>query len=122
MTTNHRVMHGEELRRTLMQRRHHLISQVAALEDDLGWLQNNVEIELLEEGQEAALAGVLERLDEHDRLEIEAIERALQRLRSGRYGVCETCGKPIPAARQAAMPTADRCRPCAERQERAKSR
>lgn len=101
----------------LLARRQQLVHQVGRLEDDLDWLQRNVESEVLEEGQEQALAGVLERLDEHDRAELVAIERALARLRSGEYAVCEACHVTIPLARQQAVPTATFCRPCAESRE-----
>jgi DnaK suppressor protein len=109
-----RASRSEEFGRTLLERRRHLLSQVAELEDDLRWLQTNVEPERVEEGQEQALAGVLERLDEHDRAEIDAIERALERIRDGRYGVCEACGVEIPLARLEAVPATALCQPCAE--------
>ena len=105
---------NEAFRRTLLERRRHLVSQVADLERDLRWLQDNVEPELLEEGQEQALANVLDRLDEHDRVELDAIDRALERIRVGSYGACDMCGEAIPLARQLAVPTATLCRPCAE--------
>ena len=101
----------------LLARREQLARQVGRLEDDLDWLQRNVESEVLEEGQEQALAGVLERLDEHDRAELVAIERALARLRGGDYAACEACHTTIPLARQQALPTATFCRPCAESRE-----
>ncbi|MDX2169166.1 MAG: TraR/DksA C4-type zinc finger protein [Deltaproteobacteria bacterium] len=101
----------------LLARRQQLIRQVARLEGDLDWLQANVESESLEEGQEQALAGVLEQLDEHDRRELAAIERALARMRRGEYARCEGCGTEIPLARQRALPAATFCRPCADARE-----
>lgn len=41
------------------------------------------------------------------------IAAARERLASGEYGICEVCGRPIPAARLAARPTATRCVRCA---------
>jgi DnaK suppressor protein len=108
----------EPARAEMVARRRQLINQVARVEDDLRWFESNVEPEQLEEGQEQALAGVLERLEEHDRAEISAIDWALERIERGEYGVCRACGEAIPAARQHALPTADLCRPCAERHER----
>jgi DnaK suppressor protein len=43
------------------------------------------------------------------------IDAALERITGGRYGVCVACGRPIPAERLAARPSADRCVVCAER-------
>jgi DnaK suppressor protein len=45
---------------------------------------------------------------------LQDIEGALQRLRSGKYGVCSECGAEIAAARLRAMPFAERCRDCQE--------
>lgn len=43
------------------------------------------------------------------------VDAALERVDAGRYGVCERCGAPIPAARLAVRPTAVTCVACAER-------
>ena len=40
---------------------------------------------------------------------------AQQRLASGTYGVCERCGRPIPAERLIARPEARHCVPCSAR-------
>jgi DnaK suppressor protein len=42
------------------------------------------------------------------------IEDALQQMRSGRFGRCESCAVPIPPARLRAVPFAVRCRACQE--------
>lgn len=61
--------------------------------------------------QEFALSVTLrERMDQ--------VERALQRLDEGRYGVCEGCAQEIPVARLAAFPSATRCVTCKQAQER----
>src|SRR5467141_4472687 len=39
----------------------------------------------------------------------EQVEHALERVRDGAYGVCETCGNRIPAARLNFQPAATRC-------------
>src|SRR5260370_31658640 len=39
----------------------------------------------------------------------EQVERALERVRDGGYGVCETCGNRIPAARLNFQPAVPRC-------------
>jgi RNA polymerase-binding transcription factor DksA len=41
------------------------------------------------------------------------IERALERLDEGTYGVCERCGQPISVARLEAMPATTTCIACA---------
>ena len=48
---------------------------------------------------------------------MEAIQAALARIDARTYGICETCGETISAARLTAMPTARRCVACQERLE-----
>ena len=47
----------------------------------------------------------------------DAVRDGLAKLASGAYGVCETCQRPIPAARLEAVPYARRCLSCQERME-----
>jgi len=46
---------------------------------------------------------------------LDAVEAALERARTGRYGICSTCGRPIASARLEARPTATTCLTCARR-------
>lgn len=46
-------------------------------------------------------------------------ERALERLDSGTYGTCESCGGPIGKARLQAFPRATMCLTCKQAEERA---
>jgi DnaK suppressor protein len=45
-------------------------------------------------------------------------ERALARIDTGTYGVCESCGEPIGKARLQAFPRATLCVSCKQREER----
>lgn len=49
---------------------------------------------------------------------LEQNERALQRLDTGRYGICESCGEPIGKLRLQAAPRATLCMPCKLKEER----
>ena len=51
-------------------------------------------------------------LAEVESRELGSIEKALERIRSGQYGVCEHCGKKIPMARLNALPYATMCIEC----------
>jgi DnaK suppressor protein len=44
--------------------------------------------------------------------ELKAIERAIDRMREGQYGVCEECGGMIPLSRLRALPYATFCIDC----------
>ena len=50
--------------------------------------------------------------------ELAQITQALEKLRHGKYGHCETCDKPIPPARLKALPYATECIACARQDER----
>ena len=52
----------------------------------------------------------------------EQVERALQRVRDGAYGICETCGRGIPSARLQFQPAATRCVECQSHWDRANGR
>lgn len=49
--------------------------------------------------------------------QLDAIDRALERIDQGTYGICEECGSPIPEARLEAFPMATTCIRCQEARE-----
>ena len=49
------------------------------------------------------------------RRDLDAVDRAAQRLAAGTYGQCLRCGAPIPAERLEALPAAETCLACASR-------
>ena len=46
---------------------------------------------------------------------IENIDRALLKIDAGSYGICDSCGETIPAARMEALPASALCVSCAAR-------
>jgi DnaK suppressor protein len=44
--------------------------------------------------------------------ELREVNRALEEMDAGRYGICQDCGEPIAAARLRALPFATRCVTC----------
>jgi DnaK suppressor protein len=52
---------------------------------------------------------------QRERRTLQEIDGALKRIKSGEYGLCASCGKPIPDARLKALPYARVCVGCAER-------
>jgi DnaK suppressor protein len=59
--------------------------------------------------ERAQLAALLDQARQH----LAELDAAQDRLRQGRYGRCERCGRPIAAARLAARPAARTCITCA---------
>lgn len=107
----------ERLRNKLLTRRRELFRAVAQIEDDLHWLETDVESELVERGQDETFIRLLARLDDQEKVEIEEIDRALRRLANGDYGRCEVCDNPIPLARLEALPATATCLACAKARE-----
>ncbi len=107
-----------DCRAKLLAWRRNLFDQVAEIEGDLLALTEQVDPEMVSEGQEENISRLLARLDDRGKAEIEAIDRALLRIEAGTYATCVDCDGPIPAARLAAVLTAETCLPCAKERER----
>jgi len=54
----------------------------------------------------------MEAISHHDTVQLQAVENALNRLYTGRYGKCFKCGNKIPESRLEAVPTAVFCINC----------
>lgn len=58
------------------------------------------------------------RLRDRERILLRKIDKALLKIESGEYGICESCGEKISAKRLEARPVTDLCIRCKEEQER----
>lgn len=71
---------------------------------------------LLQDGDDATQRDAERTVDfdrtDRDAVALAEIDHALQRLTSGRYGVCSDCGEPIALARLQLAPQAQRCVAC----------
>lgn len=94
----------DDIRKKLLTQRRELFRQAAQTEEELLWLESDIESEVEERGQEETMVRLLDRLDGRANAEIEAIDRALFKLGSEQYGRCEQCGKAIPQSRLEALP------------------
>ncbi len=106
------MLQVDNIRKKLITQRRELFREVAKTEEDLRWLQSDIESEAEERGQEETMVRLLDRLDGRAKAEIEAIDRALFKLGSEQYGRCEQCGKAISQARLEAVPAAAMCMAC----------
>jgi RNA polymerase-binding protein DksA len=50
---------------------------------------------------------------------LKRVNEALDRIESGNYGICEICGSPIPEERLQALPYANLCIACKQKEEKA---
>jgi RNA polymerase-binding transcription factor len=111
----------ERLRNELEQLEHRLNGLRATSEEPVGGKELKA-AELIEAAQAVELQEVMslstERLVERGR----RLRRALNRIASGGYGICETCGERISLRRLSALPDAVTCLPCQERLERGEAK
>ncbi|MGD8948548.1 MAG: TraR/DksA C4-type zinc finger protein, partial [Desulfobacterales bacterium] len=71
----------------------------------------------IDSAQKENLARLIHKLDERGKEEIGEIELALTKMSSGKYGICEICGKSIPIKRLKVLPATRLCRNCAQKYE-----
>jgi len=107
----------ETYRQRLLALQQQLVQRIFDTEDTMLAMDADRDIERTDRVQEEADEVALTALDEQGRREMEAIEAALARIAADTYGICDTCGETISAARLTAMPMAYRCVPCQERLE-----
>jgi DnaK suppressor protein len=107
----------DEFAEQLRQERRALLEEVAEGESDLRAMESERASELEERAQEARATRMFARLDDRRKQKIEEIDRVLQRIALGTYGICERCGEPIPVARLRALPTARTHVQCVDEEE-----
>ena len=110
----------DALRRALLARQRVLFDEVDGVEENLRAIEENREPEVEARGQQETMDRLLDCVRERDRHELEEIHRALVKIPSGRYGICEGCGALIGDARLEAIPQARWCVDCAGERERAR--
>jgi RNA polymerase-binding transcription factor DksA len=85
--------------------------------DELGFGPNGsltYDTNFADTSQVTAERGEAERLAADLQESLDDVDKALERLAEGTYGICKRCGNPISEARLEAMPTARRCLDCAK--------
>ena len=94
----------------LQQRLEEILRRTGTIEGDLRQPHDR---DMEERAIEMENDEVLEGLDEMSRAEARQVREALGRIDNGTYGTCARCGKPIGAARLAAVPSTPHCLTCA---------
>ncbi|HEY7477728.1 MAG TPA: TraR/DksA C4-type zinc finger protein [Actinomycetota bacterium] len=115
----------EELRARLLEQRVELEEQLTTIEDtSFATTQSDLsgDVGLDDESADAGTATFEREKDlsiEQNVLDLlQKIDRALERMDAGTYGICAICGKPIEKARIKALPYVDLCIKDAQAQSR----
>jgi RNA polymerase-binding protein DksA len=117
-------MDHDALKTALLAERERLSREIDDLDADLSESLEDSSEESPYDQHMAETAGVtLDReidltLEENARAAISQIDRALHKLETGNYGVCDKCGNPIGDERLKAAPFATLCIDCKRREER----
>ena len=105
---------------TLRSNREQLLARGAALRERVRRVRDDLRREttpLPRDAPDAAVVmendEILQAIDEAARSELVQIQRALERLEAGTYGLCEQCGERIDADRLRVVPYTGHCRRCA---------
>jgi RNA polymerase-binding protein DksA len=102
----------EEFATRLREARSRLLRTTATTEEELTTLESRDPGAPIEDAAREAVIGILARLGDRERHEVEEIDAAFTRLRAGTYGVCERCGGSIPLPRLRAIAATRHCLTC----------
>lgn len=100
------------LHKHLLARRESLCKSLKLEIEDLSELPDLATGDSADAASDAAHHAVSSQIAELESRELAKIERALQQLRRGKYGICESCEKKIPLARLNALPYTTLCVTC----------
>lgn len=105
-----------ELYNKLFTRRMEILEKSKGLKDQ--WQEGNyAEKEMASRAQMDNIYRSINALDSQARSELNHIDHALDRMITGNYGICESCGQEISEARLQAVPWARYCRLCVNKAE-----
>jgi len=108
----------QEIRTRLEARLEELLQRARRIDEHRRQTDTPLSADSEEQAIDLETEEVLTGLDAAARQEIARIRVALKRFERGDYGVCESCGGPIPAGRLVAIPGATLCVRCASERER----
>lgn len=107
-----------KFKKLLMERKFQIQDQADSTRDegmgfDISDLPDEVDLATSEAGQAMNL-----RLRDRERVLLKKIDKALEKIEKGTFGVCEVCGEEIGRKRLEARPVTDLCIRCKEDQEK----
>lgn len=109
------IVNISEVRTKLLRKRSEIFARANRLHSDLYAREQPYSADFAEQAVELQNLDVLFQLDASTRAELGAINNSIERLDTGRYGICCQCAKPIDAARLTALPYAETCIDCASK-------
>jgi len=105
-------------RELLEKRKKEILEEAFKKEKNLEELQDYSSADWLDRATVDKSRDLLMLLENEDQRELLEVEEALQRIREGTYGICESCGKEIGESRLQAIPLTRLCLSCKDREEK----
>ena len=105
----------ESVRQQLIRRREILLRRMQEIAEQQQHAHGPLSQDFAEQATEREHEEVLDALGEAGRIELSQINRTLERIDEGDYGICADCGEPIAEARLKILPNSEYCIACAER-------
>jgi RNA polymerase-binding transcription factor DksA len=99
-------------RAALQRRRAELLTRSRRLDRDLSHSTEPLVQDFADQAVQRQNDETLEAIGQAAAEELRQIDRALERIAEGRYGICEACGQPIAEGRLRAVPYAATCVGC----------
>ncbi len=118
------VIDTESLRTKLLEERKRVIDAIDYLHhENPGSIEDETDEMAIDNHLAETASVTLDReidytLEENSVQVLAAIDAALARIDAGTFGICRTCGKPIPPERLEAIPYATQCIDCKRKEER----
>lgn len=107
----------EKFEEKLLRRRHEILPVLKHLEEESAEVTGHRHFDWLDQARDESEALLVDRLTALYQRELESIETALSRIRTGTFGACRACHQPIEPARLERFPQAEFCAGCKEMRE-----
>lgn len=107
-------MSQDDLKKTLLAKQKELTSRLKQLKKEASREDNPVSADFEEQAVEREGDDVIEEISRVAQIELNEIRVALERFKTGTYGICAECGDNIPIKRLEAIPMAMFCTDCQE--------
>lgn len=107
-----------EMEKKLLEMHTELLESIASGDEDFRGLVNSMGIkDSIDVASDDIMIRKMEALNKHEANKLRAVEAALARIGTGKYGRCLKCGKRIPEERLNAIPYAVLCIDCKNQEE-----
>lgn len=100
------------LKKTLLQEREQIVGEVKQICESSQEMGQDGTQDIGDEASNIYNKQILLSLNENERIRLQEVDEALDRIASGAYGICEECGGPISLKRIEVRPVAKYCVPC----------